>query len=708
MERMTFMKKMMVLVKGDRTLLSLGASLLLASSLSAATEGAATNGFEIAEGPDWIFCDNLKKIVPGSALDFTEIGAAEGPCGKYGRVTVVGDHFEFERLPGVPQRFVGVNLIDRVLVNTNRQQVTDLMDWVVRSGYNAIRLHTHDGYIFTGGTYGPKVREREFDALDYLVACASKRGVYIVSDFYTRRHSWSPVKNYRARVYFEEDAFQDYVEAIRLWFGRVNRYTGRAYKDEPAIISYSLVNEGSLRTGWSETVKLPAFLAVWKELMGDVKVPTEKEIEEGQPGRIAFGQFVEKVEPRFFNRVKRIVRDEIGARALLTNFNGVHEYAGTLAVRAPLYDFVETHFYLAHPGFLAGGWGGASHTWQLGPLTERNVPQCEQAFVRNPSKPFSVTEWDYAPPNVYRGSAGLLLGAMAALQDWDALYRFMAGSEPKYLADNMGGFDFFDLLRDPLRRMTERAIVTLFRRGDLRRIEPTCALVIDESAKTGAYAVKGPFPQWMDAAWRLRVGTTVAGYEGGFRTFSASEHFAGDKAPVEAPYPAGIVNDKARGVFAVTTARTAGAFAKENAGTVTCGPLAFSLDCKTTIDSSLDVKTATVWVSSLDERPIAASKRLVLFHLTDMQGRGVRFRKNDFDVIERYDADTCVPLARAGRAKIALALENPAQYRVYALKTNGARIAEVPSRVEDGALRFTADVKGPDGRAVLAYEVVCE
>ena len=89
-----------------------------------------------------------------------------------------------------------------------------------------------------------------------------------------------------------------------------------------------------------------------------------------------------------------------------------------------------------------------------------------------------------------------------------------------------------------------------------------------------------------------------------------------------------------------------------------------------------------------------------------MQGRGVRFRKNDFDVLERYDADTCVPLARAGRAKIALALQSPAQCKVYALKTNGARIAEVPSRVKGGRLLFTADVRGPDEHAVLAYEVV--
>lgn len=682
------MRKMKMRTMNTLLGLALGLSLALPTC-------AATNGFEIVEGPEWIFCDNLKKIVPGSALDFTAQGAADAPCGKYGRVVVAGDHFEFEKRPGVPQRFVGVNLIDNLCINTNRQQVADLVDWLVKSGYNALRLHTHDRFLFNNGTYGPKVCDWAFDALDYLVACAAQQGIYIVTDFHTRRHGYPNIKNYRARIYFEEDAFLDYAEAIRLWLNHVNPYTGRAYKDEPAFISFALVNEGSLRSGWADLIQRASFQSVWRELMGDAKIPTAQEIEEGKPGRVAYSAFVEKIEPRFFTRVQKLVREEIGSRVLLTNFNGVHEYAGTLAVRAPLYDFVESHFYLAHPSFLGDGWGGASHTWQVGPLSERNVPQSEQAFIRNPSKPFSITEWDYTPPNIYRGSAGLLIGSMAALQDWDSLYRFMVGSEPKWLADNVGGFDFFDLLRDPLRRMTERAVVTLFRRGDLARIEPTCALVIDDVARTNTYAIKGPFPQWMDAAWRLRVGTTVAGYEGGFRTFPASTCFAGDKAPVEAPYPAGIRNDKVRKIFSVVTARTAGAYAEAKSGSVTCGPLAFKLDRK----------TATIWVSSLDAHPIASSDRLVLFHLTDMQGRGVRFRKDDFDILEHYDADASVPLARAGRAGIALALEQPAAYKVYSLRTNGERMAEVPSSVRDGKLCFTADVKGADGHAVLAYEI---
>ena len=51
-----------------------------------------------------------KNIAKDSILDFSKMGLQDAPAGKYGRLKAVGNHFEFEKLPGVKQRFYGANL----------------------------------------------------------------------------------------------------------------------------------------------------------------------------------------------------------------------------------------------------------------------------------------------------------------------------------------------------------------------------------------------------------------------------------------------------------------------------------------------------------------------------------------------------------------------------------------------------------------------
>ena len=63
-------------------------------------------------------------------------------------------------------------------------------------------------------------------------------------------------------------------------------------------------------------------------------------------------------------------------------------------------------------------------------------------------------------------------------------------------------------------------------------------------------------------------------------------------------------------------------------------------------------------------------------------------------------------LVKDGYAQIELALERPNEYEVFALATSGRRMEPVPSSVKNGKLCFTANVKGPDGKGRLVYEVV--
>ena len=63
----------------------------------------------------WTPVDGVRDIEAGSALDFSFL--VDAPAGRYGRAKVVGENFEFENRPGIPQRFRGVNLHNRVSRN---------------------------------------------------------------------------------------------------------------------------------------------------------------------------------------------------------------------------------------------------------------------------------------------------------------------------------------------------------------------------------------------------------------------------------------------------------------------------------------------------------------------------------------------------------------------------------------------------------------
>ena len=155
--------------------------------------------------------------------------------------------------------------------------------------------------------------------------------------------------------------------------------------------------------------------------------------------------------------------------------------------------------------------------------------------------------------------------------------------------------------------------------------------------------------------------------------------------------PGGFQTCCADGGFLVDTPRTAGGFAK--AGRLAAGPLAFDVGGV----------PATVWVSSLDGRPIARSGRLLLTHLTDVQGDGSEYSDVSRTVLLKWGAYP--PVVRNGSAKVALSIAEPVSCEVWSLDMSGRRQERMPAAALDGKLSFTVSVKGADGARVY-YEIV--
>ena len=328
-----------------------------------------------------------------------------------------------------------------------------------------------------------------------------------------------------------------------------------------------------------------------------------------------------------------------------------------------------------------------------------------------------------------------MTGALGAIQDWDAIWRF-AYSHSRDNLFQPGRMDYFNMASDPLSQAAERASLCLFLRGDMRAAPHSVSIAMtDADLDRPAERIPGLAPSWHWAAWLTRVGTRVVADPAralphdlvlplGWAT-PADDYAAA--AGLGDPYQAsgesllellrrrGVLaddnpTDLGRNVFqcetgeitidaprdrmTLDTPRTAGGFA----------PAGESIHTQHGVRIEIRDTDATVWISSLDDRPIRESRRLLVTHLTDLQNTEIRYAERARQTL--LDWGKLPHLVRAGKAEVRVQVTDPAAYRVWALATSGKRMAEVPSRAVEGELAFTADTAGSvESGAVLCYEI---
>ena len=150
--------------------------------------------------------------------------------------------------------------------------------------------------------------------------------------------------------------------------------------------------------------------------------------------------------------------------------------------------------------------------------------------------------------------------------------------------------------------------------------------------------------------------------------------------------------DAEANILTLDTARTVGGFA----------PAGKRIETRAATIEIADTD-ATVWVSSLDGKPITTSQRLLITHLTDLQNSGARYGDRNRQILLSWGK---LPhLVRAGRAQVTLQMKNAGRAKVHALATSGKRLGEVAAAVgKDGTLSIPLSVNA-DGKARMLYEV---
>ncbi|MBP5234279.1 MAG: hypothetical protein J6333_12860, partial [Planctomycetes bacterium] len=473
--------------------------------------GGLARGFDrpvtLAANDEWVALQPELDVVPGSAMDMSAVFPPARPCGEDGRVVVNKDgHFAFAKAPGQPVRFYGANLCFSGQYLPHAEADVLLNRWL-RLGYNALRIHHYEPELVkkrwdVGFDWDPE----QLDRLCYLIAGASKRGIWLTTDLFVSRPvsaaqiglpakaPWAkedgrvPMDVYKGLVLVHEGAFADWRKFAQLFLGHVNPYTKRRLADEPALAWICLVNEGSLSLEWSlghvpewrqkwnewlarEFPQRPALKAALPDLgddedpaKGTVRVP-ERTFYASTPRACLCQRFVAATEAAAVKRMRAFLRDELKCRALVSNHNSWPHTVYDQGTREEL-DYVDDHFYVDHPIFLKTPWQLPSHCDNRNPA---RAPEggTGSAALRLFGRPFTVSEYNYSGPGRFRGVGGVMTGALAALQDWDALWRF-AYSHAAAPVTKPAPMGYFDLCGDPLNQVADRAAVLLFRRGDLR------------------------------------------------------------------------------------------------------------------------------------------------------------------------------------------------------------------------------------------------
>ncbi|MDA3926641.1 MAG: hypothetical protein PF904_18295 [Kiritimatiellae bacterium] len=687
----------------------------------------------IEAGADWTPLKVELDIEKGSALDFSQLGFTDAPAGKYGRVITKGPHFVFEKMPDKPQRFYGVNFC--FSANYLEKETAEMIaKRLARIGYNSIRIHHHDNTMVSGSPDATDLNKEEMRKFDNFTAACIKEGLYISTDLYvSRRVPWKAIgidkpgsisqTEFKKLVPVHEGAYNNLKKYVTNWMTHVNPNTGRSYAQEPALAWINLLNEANFGNYYSEIKNIPEWTTAWQKWLTEKKrlepdkyksipdfVPENGELSKDDPHCAAFLLFFRDLEIDMVNKFRSFLQDELGCKALITNANGWSHFLPDHFTRAKTYDYIDDHFYVDHPHFLQKKWSLPSRCPNTNPVKSISYGGRREIYMRHFDKPFTITEYNFSAPGRFRGVGGILTGTMAALQDWSGLWRFAYSHNGNSLARGTAPtIGYFDMLNDPLSLAAERASICLFLRQDIAPLQKSAVIYLPEekfnSLDNRYYKSKN---LWHALGWSRKTGVQVGGPKPQGYTHTASypevfEQYIEDKTVI--PFIGSDIDtlvkenkaltiDNKSGTFVITTDRTCGGFTEK--GTIKAGVLS----------ADISESAATVWVSSVDKKPLAKSRRMILTHLTDIQNTGIKYAGEKRQILLKWGGLPHV--VRNGKAKITLKAESPEKYKVYALTTGGRRVAAISTSVSNGLLCFEAKTTGLNNNAVIIYEIVRE
>ncbi len=558
-----------------------------------------------------------------SPVDLSFLNASEKPAGKRGFVQAQKDKLIFE--DGTVARFWGTNLTAATLFETSKEGVRLQARRLSELGFNLIRLHHHDSDWVNPNIFGEqkgadtqRLNAAMLDKLDWWIKCLKDEGLYIWLDLHVGRHFKAgdridgfeeiskgkptvPLFGYNYVNASMQQAMKRFNEA---YVTHTNSYTGVPYKDEPAIAMVLLTNENDVTHHFGNS------------LLPDKHVPKHNALYMAQAAAFSakHGLPKDKVWRSWEHGPSKLFLNDLEHR-----FNvGMIAHLRALGVKVPI---VTTNTWGSNPlsslpALTTGGMVDVHAYGRVGDL-EKNPAHAANlvhwmAAAQVAGKPLSVTEWNVEPfPVADRHVIALYVAASASMQGWDALMQYAYAQVP---LDGPGGPSNWHAFNDPALIASLPAAALLYRQGQVREatttyafspskerlfnqeISPNNAVALRTAAEKGKLVVV--MPQTKELPW-LEQSVVPAGAK---ILTDPQQSLLGADAREVASDSGELRRHWEHGTFTINTPRAQAAM-----GWI--GGRRFELG---DVEIAATTRNATVAVQSLDGKPIAQSRNIMI------------------------------------------------------------------------------------------------
>ena len=571
----------------------------------------------------------------------------DAPAGKHGFIKVKDGHLATG--DGRRIKFWGVNITDWSKGSRQIPAKEDAALWaatLARFGVNSVRFQFLDlpaprGLVKAGTGTTRELDPEQVDREDYFIAELEKRGIYIdfnllVGRPFTEGDGVKDAKLLREGAkgtsLFDARMIELEKEYARQLLDHLNPYTHVKYTQDAAVALVEINNEDAINVGYKGPSslyddELEAMYTAWLRkhkdaaqmaslrraayVGADATVPlmNRRGQSAGAPEERLQTEaaFYDDLQRNYFDDFKRYLQGTLGSKSLvIATADHSHSSSGypVLLAEAGM-DVIDGHTYWEHPEYYV----------HKSPMVDdpANSMVVELARSAIAGKPYTVSEVNEPFPNDYAGEGIPILAAYASLQDWDGIFWYTF--EPKASAEwkpYVG--DAFDLSLDPVKMPELAEGALMFLRGDVRKAVSTDTRTYSRQQVADSMILPAGdrpfftagFPPMLPLEHEVRIGSLDGPATAAFASEAVGKAIVSDTG--ELAWYTGLPH---MGEVTIDTPRTQGL-------------IGFTAEGKATSHLAAGVRNgfATILLTSLDEKPVATSSRMLLVAGGTVQNSG--------------------------------------------------------------------------------------